>query len=606
MVFPDTRWSYMDLPTLTNEQRIELAIKAQKEGEAYYERATAEAEELSKALEAYIYEWLEGKADPELPEGLLPPYIDSEKTHTWKLVHPEEITPEEQWYAMRMYDPTKELHQHSPDPHATYLKLIFIAPFGSSLLIEGDFPHCRFMEYQILQPFDPRHPVTGNMGVCEVPIVDADIEPDPGCVNPFRVGADRNAQTRHYHLTFALQIGNAVDLNDAMNPPAYRALGNTRVGSPFGFAGPWGDSVLVPSILWLRIYAPDKDKEPYGGVGWPKAVLQLPTGERYWITCDKSKAVQDQTTPPPDRPVPPAEPHPAQGPTLGWLKLFGIDLAIMEGYAIINSEPWGEKDVSTAKKEVRNLYRLMWNRGADADPPGNFECSATCCAYISYLVRPVALGKNKVIVITGKLPTFPRTRDGEATMTGGEVRYFSITHQQGNGGMGKDIYTMVPHGSLMDDEIVVNDEYEYIIVFSREKERPRNAQKENGVTWQEWGPASRQGLVLRWMSIIPEWYLPQYAPDSQNIPWSTGAWSQDTYDQTLVGENRPGIMGPYHPVIHYLTREEFEALGNVIDPEDVPEWTDSGVQGTVHPFLGFLQSFILLSIAVGWVGMRKW
>jgi len=574
-VFPDTRWTYQDLPELTNEQRIELALEAKKEGDVYYERAVKEAEELSKELEEYIYEWLDGKVGTEFPEGLLSPYVDSAKTHSWKLVNPDEITPEEQWYAMVMYDPQEELHQHSPDPHATYLKLIFIAPFGSKLLIEGDFPYCRFMDYQILQPFDPRHPVTGNMGVCEVPIVDVDIEPDPGHVNPFRAGADRTAETRHYHLTFELQIGNAVELNDVM-APGYRAPGNTRAGSPFGFAGPWGGNVLVPSVLWLRIYAPDNGKEPFGGVEWPKATLQLPTGEKYWITCDKSKAVQDQTAPVPNRPVPPYEPYSFQGPTLGWFKMFGIDLAMMEANAYMNAEPWGPNDFSAAKKEIRDFYELLWNRGADADPPGNFECSATCCNYISYLLRPIALGKNKVIVITGRLPEFPKTRNSEPVMTKGEVRYFSLTHQQGSGGLGKSIYTGVPHGSLMDDEITVNEDNEYIIVYSRENERPENAVEENGITWQEWGPSSRQGFVVRWMSVIPDWHLPGVAPDETTIPWYTGAWSQDEYDKALVGVNYPGVMGPYHPIIHYMTTEEFEALGdNVINLEDIPEWTTS-------------------------------
>lgn len=571
-VFPDTRWTYQDLPDLTNEQRIELALEAKREGDAYYERIIKEAEELSESLEEYIYQWLAGEVDAELPEGLLPPYIDSAKTHTWKLVHPDDITPEEQWYTMKMYDPSEELHQHSPDPHATYLKLLFIAPFNSTLLIEGDFPYCRFMDYQILQPFDPYYPVTGNMGVCEVPLVDVDIEPDEGHVNPFRVGADRTAENRHYHVAFELQMGNAVVLNSVM-APGYRAPGNTRVGGPFGFAGPWGDSVLVPSVLWLRIYAPDKDKEPYGGVQWPKAALQLPTGEKYWITCDKTKAVEDQTVPVPNRPVPPAEPLLCQGPSLGWFKMFGIDLVMLEANTYMETEPWGPEDVLTAKKEIRDVYRLLWNRGANADPPGNLECSATCCNYISYLVRSIALGNNKVIVITGKLPDYPHTRDGESIMEPGDIRYFSITHVQGSGGLGKSVYTSVPHGSLMDDEIVVNANNEYIIVYSRKEERPENAVKENGITWQEWGPSSRQGLVVRWMSVVPDWYLPEVAPDETTIPWETGAWSQDTYDKSLVGENQPGLMGVYHPVIHYMTKKEFEALEDDLTPKDIPEWT---------------------------------
>ena len=116
---------------------------------------------------------------------------DNHKTKKWKLQKPEEIDPDNQWY----FIPAREkpldmnkLYQHSADPHVTYLKCIFIAPFGSTLLVEGDFPHCRFMDYQILQPFDPLHP-TITMG--EIPLVDVDIEPNDGHSNPFRVGADR-------------------------------------------------------------------------------------------------------------------------------------------------------------------------------------------------------------------------------------------------------------------------------------------------------------------------------------------------------------------------------------------------------------------------------
>lgn len=31
-------------------------------------------------------------------------------------------------------------------------------------------------------------------------------------------------------------------------------------------------------------------------------------------------------------------------------------------------------------------------------------------------------------------------------------------------------------------------------------------------------------------------------------------------------------MGPYHPVIHYLSKEEFESLGCPIDPQKIPLW----------------------------------
>ncbi len=76
------------------------------------------------------------------------------------------------------------------------------------------------------------------------------------------------------------------------------------------------------------------------------------------------------------------------------------------------------------------------------------------------------------------------------------------------------------------------------------------------------------------MSVYPDHYMDEYAPTEQNIPWEIGAWMQDGYEKTLVGENKPGTMGPYHPVIHYMTKAEFEALGNKpIKPGDLPKWT---------------------------------
>jgi len=577
-IYSESPWTHIALPELTDKERFAIALKAKLEGEAYSERAVKQAKELSNNLEDYIYKWLEGKVNGKLPKGLLPPYIDSPKTHDWKLVKPEEIRPEDQWYASPTYDPSKELRGCSTDPHETFLKLVFIAPLGSKLLIEGDFPHARFMDYQIIQPFDPKHPAPGNKGVGEVPIVDVDIEPDQGHINPFRVGANRNAKNRHYHLTFELRAGNAVDLNSVVmrNPASrgYRGPGNARVGGPFGFAGPGDGNVLVPSAVWLRIYAPDKDASPFGEVPWPKATLQLPTGEKFWLTCDKSgAAAQWSAVEVYNHPTPPMEPYPFEGPELGWFKMFGIEQVIMELRAYSQSMPWGLKDPEKEGKKIRDLFKLFFNIGVDASPPGNHEGSATCNRYNSYLVRPFTLGQNKIIVLTGKLPAYPRTRNGETIMTRGQVRYFSITHHQAiNEGEGRK-ETTVPLGRLMDDEIIVDKNNEYVIVFSRESERPKNATKRNGVTWQEWwGPAARQSITLRWMSVMPDWYLPEYAPSEENIPWKTGAWSAAEYDESSVGKNEPGIMGPYHPVIHYLTKEEFEALGYPVDPNKIPKW----------------------------------
>lgn len=570
----ETSWEAMVLPDLTWEDRLKLALEAVRDPEKYRAEREREIIAFSEKLEQRIRLWLAGKVEAEFPPGFFSPYIDNAKTHSWKLIGAEEITPGDQWYAMTAYDPAEVLRQFSPDPHATYLKLIFLAPLGAKLHLEGDFPHARFMDYQILTPVDIEHPVTGQMGICEVPIVDVDIDPDPGHINPFRVGADRTARNRHYHITFELKMGNAVALNPkAMIAPQYRGPGNTRVGGPFAFTGHIGRNVIVPSLLWLRIFAPDRGAGPYGGVDWPKATLELFTGEKFWITCDKSLAVKLQTEPVPRVTTPPMEPYPFIGPGLGWFKMFGIVNLTAEARAYYQSRPWGPQDPAEARARVRHMLRLIFNQGPDATPPGNYGNAATECNYTAYLSRPMNLGARKVIVLTGKLPLAPRTRNGEKVMEGGEVRYFSFTHQLGANTEFNRGYYGTPYGSLMDDEIVVNENREYVIVFSRPGDRPANARAEYGVTWQDWGSAASQTLILRWMSVMPEWYMERYSIHENNAPWKKAGWSQEDFDKSLFMENRPGLMGPYHPVIHYMTRAEFEALGmKPIRPADIPEW----------------------------------
>jgi hypothetical protein len=573
-------FSHVDLPQLSEEERRQRLREARADWPEYCRKTAQKAKDLSERLEKYIEQWLEGRAEARLPKGLLPPYIDSPKTHDWTLLKPEEADPEKQWFIVspaHQIDPEyKKMHMHGVDSHFTYLKLLFVAPIGTKLLIEGDFPHARFIDYQILQPFDPDHPATGWIGEHpEVPIVDVDIEPDPGHVNPFRVGADRQAGNRHYHLTFELRAGNSVALNPrAMKAPEFRAPGNTRVGGPVGFGGPFCESVFTPSVLWLRIYAPDKEAGPLGGVSIPKAILELPGGKKFWLQPDASLAIERQTTLVPAGAAAPGEPWPFIGPRHGWFKIFGLMYIRSENAAYRQAEPWGKTAPEAPKKAIRSQYFAFWNRGEQSTPPGSYEANATNNNYQSYLTRMFQLGAGKVYVITGRLPSTPKTRNGEPVMTQAQARYWSIS--QYGSGEGDKYPHAVHYGSLMDDEIVRNEDNEYVIVYSRQGERPSNATAGNGVTWQNWGPSSRQTITIRWLSIVPEWHLPEHAPDERNLPWPRAAWSGTRYEETLVGLNQLGIMRPYHPVIHYMAKEEFEALGNRrLRPKDIPLWTKS-------------------------------
>jgi hypothetical protein len=129
--------AYMELPDLTDLQRHLLAKKADRNRDTYRTNAYRQIHAFSMKLDSHVRQWLGGNADADFPEGFLPSYVDSRKTHHWKLVRPEAITPQEQWYVLPSYDPEKVLYKFSPDPNATYLKLIFIAPLGTKLIVEG-------------------------------------------------------------------------------------------------------------------------------------------------------------------------------------------------------------------------------------------------------------------------------------------------------------------------------------------------------------------------------------------------------------------------------------------------------------------------------------
>jgi hypothetical protein len=567
-------YSYTDLAEVSNDERRAYCRQSSQEWEAFYREQLAEAEALSDRLEAHIRAWYAGAAEARLPEGLLPPSIDNEKTRNWTLARGNEVDPQVQWYVRPAHEIPQDFSQLyflSPDNHVTYLKLIFIAPLGAELLIEGDFPHARFMDYQILAPFDPRFPTTSGFGAPEVPIVDIDIEPDPGHTNPFRPGADRNATRRHYHITFELKAGNAAELNpEAMVAPDYRAPGNVRAGGPFAAAGPIGGGQFVASVVWLRYYAPDRDTGPLAGVPLPKATLRLKTGETFWLQPDASLAVARQNSTAPGFTTSPENPPGLLGPTVGWFKMFGFWLTFADGQAYPRVRPWGLLPKSWAEDWITSADECLFNRGPDEPPPGNHEISASGMNYNTYLFRVMMLGEDKGYALTGVLPTTPATREGAPLATTAEARYWSLCHT-GNGEDGK--YPALLYGCLMDDEILTNSENEYLILYTRGEERPSNARPECGVTWQDYGPESRQVFMIRWTSVMPQDYLPARAPHQNNIPWDTGEWSQPTWDRDIMGYNhQDGFMGPYQPLVHYLTRDEFEALGCPVDPAAVPRW----------------------------------
>jgi hypothetical protein len=531
----------------------------------------AQAQSISDKLEQYVKDWLDGKVSSAIPDNLLPNGRDP-RIVNYFLQHPEEVVPEQQWGVREAepITPGSYVGQY-PDPHATYLVMRhFFVPFGCRVIIDGQFPHSRFFDIQVTPSFDPyAYRYNGFTGVGEVPIVDVDIEPLPGNVNPFHVGADRTAKNRSYQVTYNMAVGNPVDLNSAFRPPYYRAPGNTRFGGSIMYQGPWGEKQYSPpgdgrglwdtGSIWIRYYAPDKAAGPLGGVPLPRVLYQLPDGRAFYINADISHWIQQDNE---KKPLPQTLPHNPDGTysiaTFGWLKQWGIFRELLE-FHVKN------------KGYLRDMDLGVAGRGEELPAPGNLEPSATTCTYINYLGRGMSLGAGKIAVLTGTLPTTPRTRNGEATMGRGQARYWSITTYAAYIDT-KDNFSGAPMNALMDDEIITDSQNRYIIVYSRPEDRPTNATPENGVTWVNWGPVSKGSWTLRWLSVAPDWSFAQ-APNERNLGWATDV-SSTSYNSALIGENNQnGFLGKYQPLVHYLTKQQFESLNRPVSSESVPLWT---------------------------------
>ncbi|QCW98825.1 hypothetical protein FGM00_01325 [Aggregatimonas sangjinii] len=547
--------------------------RIQKEIEVNASELTKEAIAISDRLETYIKGYFQNKNGSAIPESLIPLGVDFEQNKDFFIEPFENLDASNQWAVREAATvDLQNVKSGIPDPHVTYLLLgTVLAPFGTKVVIEGDYPYARFFSIQVTAPFDGKSFCANRvMGPTEVSLADVDIDPLPGHVNPFLPGADRGATNRKYRVEIDLAHGDPVGLNPDFKPP-YR-MEDSKVYGAFlqsqgtGYAlyngkGPWN-----MGGLWIRYYAPDTDKGPTAGVPLPKIHYELPDGTKYFINSDFSGLLKTANLEQPAAETSEIEPTAPIGPGMGWYKNFGILRGSLEGVYQLNG--W----VTEANmQKVRNEDLRITGRGEFQPAPHHYEPSATGNNYATYIGRGMSLGRQKVAVLTGQLPTFPDTRGGTPVMETAQLRYFSIT--------GYDVSVFrktlgsAMH-SVMDDEIIIDENRKYIIVYSRPEDRPANATAENGVTWVNWGPTSDQSLTFRWLSVGPEWESSPN-PHEEELPYATADLAGSRYDETLLGGNtHTGHLGEYLPKVHYLKKLDFEALGASFRYSDIPEWTD--------------------------------
>jgi hypothetical protein len=313
------------------------------------------------------------------------------------------------------------------------------------------------------------------------------------------------------------------------------------------------------------MYGLDNAHRPQGGVSYPKVTYELPDGRRFFIAVDFSKMQARLNR---KRALVQQKPVEINRTGHGWFKEMSILRAIGNGY-VRTKDPQG---LLFPNQYMNDLCLGAEGRGEGQSGVRGLQPAATCAAHIDYLVRCMSLGEGKVIIVSGRMPGTPDTRGGAATMSAAQARYWSITgYSQDFDASKADYVPGVAQVSLMDDEVVKNAKNEYVIVMSRPQDRPVNATAANGVTWVDWGPESFLGFTIRWLTIKPEWSFPK-SPTEPDIGYNSDPAAK-SYDPTLIDcNNRDGYLGEYQPVVGYMTKEEFEAIGETITPEKIPAY----------------------------------
>ena len=536
-----------------------------------------------------------------------------------------------------------------PDPHTTYFyaPVVFL-PFGSKVIVKGRFPHARFFDLQPSPTFYPTYyREMSFLGNQETPIVDADINPDRCSVNPFRVWSDRRGRARGctdpdrdgdarhpgrddrrrarcarfrdgdrnapkrcrgYTVTFTAAMGEPTKLDRSASFP-FRQRGNRRHFGPIQFQGPVGcdKAYAGPATgggglgcfdvgdIWGRYYGPDPRTGGFAGVGLPKITYQLPDGRKFYIKADFSalQRVYDEKGTPPTGSM--RAPDAVEGATEGWHKSFSILRIILEdvlrdsfggdapGAAVPDAvDPPG---TGSRAKYVRDLDHGDLAHDEALPNPNNTQHGATEVPYIDYLIRILAKETGHVVVITGKLPTFPSTRRRLKRMVRAQMRYLSFTgysppltsgtFEGGSGQPGTSASLIgTPLWSVADDQIKLGPGRHYALVLSDPADRPSNATNANHVTWINYGPTPEVHITLRWMTIKPQWSFAK-SPTQDHIGWETDLASVHWDPKVIQTNDQSGFLGQYQPVIHYMTTAQFQALGNHFDLTRIPAWRET-------------------------------
>ncbi len=409
-----------------------------------------------------------------------------------------------------------------PDSNASYWIAQFELPPGATLNLHGRFPYCRYTSFALYRP-DP----LGSFTATSEAIVDHEIEPDPGSVNPFVPRNPRLGDKRDYTVHI---VGEEAPARKEDRKP------NTL------YAGTQGLLQMA-----YRVYLPDVGCDGSGGVGLPTYDAELPREHKLRDLLKKHKLSREEVLEHLNRPM-------SQGIQAGmtvedWRKLVGAP----DNDPELKPESAPARNPPVVERYVNNAYSFVGvfkSKEARAKLPHKIETGFGGDPVTLYMLSWVSRAFGPVLVLRGKMPRFPNTFLGKGgkgleTMTDWESRYWSLVICEAPpSGLSND--------GLTDMQVPLDKDRNYTIVIGRKEDRPKNATDENGVAWMEWSPrgegiddpknrADFGMLIFRYMYNDPEW---------KNNP-------QRITEPGTEAE----VMGPYYPRAEYMDKATFEAKG---------------------------------------------
>lgn len=410
-----------------------------------------------------------------------------------------------------------------PEITTRYLAALIPAVPGGYVEVTGQFPHARYMS---LQTYTATLQTISNLH-------DTQIKPDEGSSNPYLPGANRNATDRNYTVRVLFE-----------EKPAENAPANTLY-----YLGSEGSRVGY--VLVYRIYLPDIGLQPFGGVPAPTLTEVLPGGVRIPIpTCPDP--VPDTTFLTKLLAAAGLSDYPL--PEIG---LFGTVVPSWHKFVNVGVS---EVTILTDNEILGALTAPLAELAAQL-PAGFGENTDN-----KYVYSLVSREHGNVAVFRARLPTTPKTYEGESRMGSGQMRFWSMC----TGNIATQAYDC-----LVDKDMPLDSSGYYTLAISAAADRPANATSECGIVWLPAGPSVQTGVIMR--NMLPE--------DSfaHSVQKATPGTEQE-------------VLAEYYPVgKYYATSKDFEDEVGCHAPAVAPDsaspsvsGNDSGGGGAASPVMLFL------------------